>query len=408
MRKFTKGFIGGVTAASVILLVLTFYLRLTLPDRYYIIYGDTLHIPSRFSGLVSKNSDADLNNKYEGKEYTASLRLLDTIPVKEVSVQVTPRRMVVPGGTPFGIKMFTDGVMVVGKSDIKVGMESVNPSKIAGIKIGDMIVEVNGQPASRISDVMRPILNSDGSDIHLRVNRAGEELDFTLTPVQTEYDGTFKAGLWVRDSSAGIGTLTFYDPSTLAFAGLGHAVCDVDTGRIMPLARGEIVDVNISGSNVGLSGRPGELKGSFNSEARLGLVFINSEMGVFGILDESALNMAPIPMATRHEIRPGPATVLSTISGNKPQEFEAVVERVNYSESENTKNMVVRITDERLIASTGGIVQGMSGSPIIQDGKLIGAITHVFVNDPTRGYSIFAENMDRTLRDVKSGSSAAA
>ena len=408
MRKFTKGFIGGVTAASVILLVLTFYLRLTLPDRYYIIYGDTLHIPSRFSGLVSKNSDADLNNKYEGKEYTASLRLLDTIPVKEVSVQVTPRRMVVPGGTPFGIKMFTDGVMVVGKSDIKVGMESVNPSKIAGIKIGDMIVEVNGQPASRISDVMRPILNSDGSDIHLRVNRAGEELDFTLTPVQTEYDGTFKAGLWVRDSSAGIGTLTFYNPSTLAFAGLGHAVCDVDTGRIMPLARGEIVDVNISGSNVGLSGRPGELKGSFNSEARLGLVFINSEMGVFGILDESALNMAPIPMATRHEIRPGPATVLSTISGNKPQEFEAVVERVNYSESENTKNMVVRITDERLIASTGGIVQGMSGSPIIQDGKLIGAITHVFVNDPTRGYSIFAENMDRTLRDVKSGSSAAA
>ena len=408
MKKFAKGFIWAMAALSAVLFAVTLYLRMTLPDRLYITYGSTMHLPSRFAALINKDSDVMPCMKYEGKEYTASLRLLDTIPVKEVQVQVSQRRMVVPGGTPFGIKMFTDGVMVVGKSDIKVGMNNINPSKEAGIKIGDMIIAVNGEEVSRVSDVKRPILESDGSEISISVMRTGELMEFTLTPVRTEYDSTFKAGIWVRDSSAGIGTLTYYDPITLAFAGLGHAVCDVDTGRVMPLSSGQIVDVNISGSNIGLSGRPGELKGSFNSSTQLGQLLINSEMGVFGILSESGLSQEPIPMAHRHEVRPGPATILSTISGNKPQKFDVVVEKVNYSDGSDTKNMVIRITDDRLLQATGGIVQGMSGSPIIQDGKLIGAVTHVFVNDPTRGYSIFAENMDRKLKSAEEKSNSAA
>ncbi|MCL2069024.1 MAG: SpoIVB peptidase [Oscillospiraceae bacterium] len=371
MKKFTIVLMGIMLAGAAALAALTLYMKQTLPGGYIT----------------------------ESDSHTVGLRILDRIPVSQVSqVQTAERRMVVPGGTPFGIKMFTEGVMVVGMSDIKSGMESINPSKAAGIKIGDMIIALNGEPVERSDDVRRIILESGGGKLGISAMRAGQRMEFTLTPVKTEYDDTFKAGIWVRDSSAGIGTLTYYDPATLAFGGLGHAVCDVDTGRLMPLSSGEIVDVNISGSNIGLSGKPGELKGKFNSDNRLGSVTVNSEMGVFGYLSANPeIEVIPIPMAHRHEVKPGAAVMLSTVSGNKPQEFDVVVEKVNYSDDNDTKNMVVRVVDDRLLAATGGIVQGMSGSPIIQDGKLIGAVTHVFVNDPTRGYSIFAENMDTRM-----------
>lgn len=313
--------------------------------------------------------------------------------IKEMPVQAVSRKMVIPGGSPFGIKMHTRGVIVVGMSDIQNGTQNSNPAKDAGLKVGDILTKINDMDINRNSDVSRFIAECDGSEVKITALRGDSEMDFYLLPVKSEYDNGYKAGIWVRDSSAGIGTMTYYDPETLAFGGLGHAICDVDTGEVMPLFSGEIVDVNISGVNIGQSGRPGELKGSFSSDSPLGLLYANSESGIFGILDNPLFDIAPVPMASKQEIQPGPAQILSTVSGNKPQSFDVEIEKVNYSDTTSTKNMIIRVVDTELLSLSGGIVQGMSGSPILQNGRLVGAVTHVFVNDPTKGYGVFIDYM---------------
>ncbi len=198
--------------------------------------------------------------------------------------------------------------------------------------------------------------------------------------------------MWIRDSSAGIGTLTLYQPTTDVVAGLGHAICDVDTGEILPISSGDLVWANITGVIKGQSGAPGELIGEFTNK-HIGKVMINCEAGIYGIADKAPINAKSYPVAMRQEVRDGKATILCTVNGTEPKEYEIMIEKVNLSDSGTTKNMVIRVTDPELLEVTGGIVQGMSGSPILQDGKLVGAITHVFVNQPTRGYGIFAENM---------------
>ena len=197
----------------------------------------------------------------------------------------------------------------------------------------------------------------------------------------------------MRDSSAGIGTVSFYDPATGAFGGLGHAIGDVDTGEILPVMQGDVVNVKIHDIVKGTVGTPGELRGSFVSKDACGTIYVNNESGVFGQMFEAPVKNETIPMGLKQEVHSGKATVYTTISGNTPKAYEIEIEKINLLENSPTKNMIVRITDPELLELCGGIVQGMSGSPIVQDGKLIGAVTHVFVNDPTRGYAIFAENM---------------
>ena len=321
-------------------------------------------------------------------------------PAREAAVY-TETRMVTPGGHPFGIKLHTEGVLVVGMTDIQSGSALLNPAKEAGIKVGDVLISIDGQKLERGCDVRSMVSGSGGQPLSFTLRRGEQELSLTLVPVLSEFDNAYKAGFWVRDSSAGIGTMTYFDPVSGAFAGLGHAVCDIDTGAIMPLASGKIVDVNISGINAGQSGRPGELKGTFLSGRPLGELHINSEAGLFGLLSASFLSHDPIPMARKQQVEPGPAVIFSTISGNKPQSFDITIEKVNHTDTSPSKNMVIRVNDDRLLSATGGIVQGMSGSPIIQNGKLVGAVTHVFVNDPSRGYGIFAENMDKQLKMIE-------
>ncbi|WRS28221.1 SpoIVB peptidase [Oscillospiraceae bacterium MB08-C2-2] len=400
MKKIVKGLTGLLSAGVASLMTLILLVQSTLPDNFYVEPGSEFCITSN---LLISTRLTDFSPKIydsQGEAYSLRLNLFEEAPVQEVQAPAS-RRIVVPGGVPFGITMFTEGVMVVGMSDIQVGTENINPAKNAGIKIGDIILTMNDEPVTRNSDVARFISESEGAEVKFSIEREGSPLTLYLQPIQSEYDSSYKAGIWVRDSSAGIGTLTYYDPESLSFAGLGHAICDVDTGNVMPLSSGEILDVNISGVNAGLSGKPGELKGTFAGESPIGKLKYNCDQGIFGSLVQPLLCGDPIPMAFRQEIVPGKATILATLSGNKPQSFEIEIEKVNYSGNSPTKNMVVRVTDPTLLAKTGGIVQGMSGSPIIQNEKLVGAVTHVFVNDPTRGYGIFAEIMDEKMKYVE-------
>ncbi len=401
--KIYKAFAGVFSLFIMGLLSLTLHAQAILPDDFYVTTGEEFFVSPHVS--VSKmnldNGVKPVITDNTGNRYDINLKLFNTVQIKQVNVQVVDRKMVVPGGCAFGIKMHTDGVLVVGLSDIQKGTQNLNPAKDAGLKVGDIIKDINEMPINRNTDIARLIAQSNGEEVKITGVRGDMEMDFYLKPIQSDYDGGYKAGIWVRDSSAGIGTMTYYDPDSLSFGGLGHAICDIDTGEPMPLFSGEIVDVNISGVHIGQSGKPGELKGTFVGEEPLGALYTNSEAGIFGVLNTPIHEIEPIPMALKQEIVPGPATILSTVSGNKPESFDILIEKVNYADTTPTKNMVIKVVDERLLSISGGIVQGMSGSPILQDGRLVGAVTHVFVNDPTRGYGIFAENMQKILNSVE-------
>ena len=231
-----------------------------------------------------------------------------------------------------------------------------------------------------------------GERTEVTVIREGKRLILELKPEKSKEDGIYKLGIWTRDSCAGIGTLTYYDKRNMTYGGLGHSVCDADTGALLPLSRGETVPVCINNVVKGVNGRPGELCGSFMSASASGDILINTDCGVFGHAN-SVPNSEKIPMAFKQEIELGNAVILTTVNGMTPECFGIVIEKVDYNSDTSVKNMVIRIDDDRLLQKTGGIVQGMSGSPIIQNGKLVGAVTHVFVNDISRGYAVFAENL---------------
>ena len=342
------------------------------------------------------------SSPFPRKNGTASLTVLGGIAVKQVDVQFVDREMVIPCGYPFGIKMFTEGVVVVGLTDVEENGIFRNPAQEAGIRVGDVLTELDGQTVSLNEDVAAIIASSGGREISYTLKRKDQTLTGTLQPIRAD-SGEYKAGIWVRDSSAGIGTMTYYDPSTMIFAGLGHAVCDVDTGETLPLGKGEIVDVTITSVEKGISGQPGSLQGSFEGSRLAGFMAVNSETGVYGQLTSLPVStLKPVPIAMKQEVREGAAQIYTTISGCTPQCYDIVIESVNLSSTAKTKSMVIRVTDPELLEATGGILQGMSGSPILQDGKLVGAVTHVFVNDQTRGYGIFAENMQELPRVLRS------
>lgn len=233
------------------------------------------------------------------------------------------------------------------------------------------------------------------------VRRGNLTFSVNVTPAKSASENRYKLGAWVRDSSAGIGTMTFYDETSGIFGGLGHAVCDIDTGEILPLQSGEVVPVDINGVVKGVSGEPGELRGSFAKGETLGALTQNGETGVYGKLRNFTAQEERVEVAMKQDVHTGAAQIITTIDGSGPQYFDVELEKVHFNDSSPTRNIIVKITDEKLLEQTGGIVQGMSGSPIIQDGKLVGAVTHVFVNDPTRGYGIFAENMLKTAATVE-------
>lgn len=400
MRRLWKCVALSLSVCALSALALAFYVGNTLPDKYYVAQGESLVIQSPirvYSEVQSAMSPAE-GVSSTGDTYNMNLRMFGAVSVKQVQVQVVESKMVVPCGVPFGIKMFTEGVIVVGMSDVDTDHGLLNPAKLCGIQIGDIVTKVSGQKVSSNEQLQEIVTKSRGLPLVVDVKRRDEVFTQSLAPLKSSVDGQYKAGMWVRDSSAGIGTLTFFDPATGYYAGLGHAVCDIDTQLVMPLFSGEIVRANINGIEAGHSGAPGELKGMFVENTPMGTLEVNNETGVFGKLYRQNAYHQPVEMAQSYEVQKGPAVILSTISGETPQAYSINIDRINAALESDTKNMVISITDPELLAKTGGIVQGMSGSPILQNGKLVGAVTHVFVNDPTRGFAIFVENMDNSIK----------
>lgn len=308
---------------------------------------------------------------------------IGAVPIKRVELEQRERPMLVPCGTPFGIKLRTDGVMAVTVTDD-------SPAEKAGIREGDIIISVNGEEVSSNSALSSAIqLRPEGCEIILR--RGDSEMMLTAVPYKD--CGIYKIGLWVRDSAAGLGTMTYYDPVSRSYGGLGHPVSDVTTGELMPLGSGEITAADITGAVKGSAGTPGELCGTLISDKPVGTLGRNTRCGIFGSAAQPPCDAEPIPMAFRQEVTTGDAVMLATIEGTTPKAYSIRIEHINLCDMESSKSMVVRITDEELLDITGGIVCGMSGSPIIQNGRLVGAVTHVFLNDPEKGYAVFCETM---------------
>lgn len=396
VRKFFKGLSVLSLAAVLFLSAAVGILAYSTPNSYQVTVGRNLGLDNPAISVKNVEDDQIITAASLGKvnnHYKAKLMLFNAIPIKTVNISVIDESWIIPCGTPFGIKMFTNGVVIVGTADIQTENSVVNPAAVAGLKVGDIITSIDGKTVNANEELAQVIEAGKGKKMKLSFSRDNVQMTATLSPVKSAADDTYKGGLWVRDSTAGIGTVTFYNPSTGVFGGLGHGICDVDTNKLLPLRTGDIVNVTINGVIKGEKGQAGELKGYFNDDTPVGILNSNVEEGVYGIMVSPPSKNKAVRAAMKQEVKTGNAKILATIDGGTPQYYDIQIESINYHDNARTKNMVIRVTDERLLNTTGGIVQGMSGSPIIQNDMLVGAVTHVFVNDPTRGYGIFAENM---------------
>ena len=328
-------------------------------------------------------------------EYTMTCKLFGVIPVKQVDVHVVEEEQVIPGGLPIGIYVKTDGILVIGTGSIS-GADGISHEPAAALlKSGDYICSVNGEAVSDKKELTRRINDCGAEKLDLGIRRKDEQIDVFVTPVLSE-DGAYKLGIWVRDDLAGIGTMT-YLTDELFYGALGHGVNDADTSSLLTMRAGSLYQTDIVDIVKGEHGTPGELTGVINyrKEYYLGNIDNNSEVGIHGKLDQIPVQLADVPavlVGHKQEIGVGRADIICELNG-KRKNYEIEITEVNYSETKEKREIVFEVTDPELLATTGGIVQGMSGAPILQDGKMIGAVTHVYINNPTKGYGIFIEEM---------------
>ncbi|MCI8869040.1 MAG: SpoIVB peptidase [Lawsonibacter sp.] len=319
---------------------------------------------------------------------------LPRTPAAAAPAALETGRKVVPLGRAVGIKLFSNGVLVVGLSDLETSASTVSPGRSCGLKTGDIITHINAQEVDTIEQVQAIVTQDGGQPLILQVDRGGRSLQLSAQAVQNN-QGVYQLGVWLRDSMAGIGTMTYYDPDSRTFAALGHGVNDVDTSLLMPLETGSIMYASVSDVKRGTAGEPGELHGNFDVYRDLGILYANTQTGIYGVLSGSDFDTGSpaVEIASRDQVKVGPASILSNIDGEAVEEYAVEITHVYPAAAGETRNLMVQVTDPELLEKTGGIVQGMSGSPILQDGRLVGAVTHVLINDPTRGYGILAENM---------------
>lgn len=324
------------------------------------------------------------------------VRIFDTIDVSNISVNILPKTKVVPLGNAIGLKLYTEGVLVVGMGDIN----GFKPYEKTKIEEGDRIISINNKEIKNTEELIETVNSYQGKELEIKyINNENKEQVESITPVK-DTDNEYKLGLWVRDAAAGVGTATFYEPGSGVFAALGHGITDIDTGNLITIANGELVNSNIISVVKGEKGKPGEIRGSIEGQTKLGDIYKNTVFGIYGKINsdimmqntENAIEIMP-----RNEIKQGKAYIICQLDNEKKDKYEIEIEKVFLNNNKDNKSMLIRITDERLIEKTGGIIQGMSGSPIIQDNKFVGAITHVLVNNPKEGYAVFADMMIKQM-----------
>jgi len=401
VRFLIKSFFYISLALSIAIFAIVVYLNNSLSQEYKIKKGDVLNIDTFVPVTAiyngSKLSQNSLNNI--GEDYDVNLKLFGVIPFSTVNVEVVDELQVAVLGTPFGMKIYTEGVLVTNISDVRTLNGLVNPAMEAGIKTGDYIVSVNGTKIYTNEDLSEIVENSNGNKMKFLIVRNNKKITVELSAALSSETNSYKIGIWIKDSSAGIGTLTFYSPATDVVCGLGHGICDEETGNLLTLNSGELVSAEIIGVEKGSVGSPGQLNGKFGLKA-LGNIDLNCSAGVYSDL-KGKLDLSNIvELAMKHEVENGKGQIFCTVNGTKPKFYNCKISIRTSAFLSKTQNMIITVTDPELLSITGGIVQGMSGSPIIQNGKLIGAVTHVLVDDPTKGYGIFAENMLETAQSV--------
>ncbi|WP_084405766.1 SpoIVB peptidase [Alteribacter aurantiacus] len=320
-------------------------------------------------------------------------------PLKAMDVTVLPEKKIIPGGQSIGVRVHTQGVLVVGHHLVDTEKGARSPGEKAGVEVGDMITSMNGKEIKDMSEITGIVqaAGKEGRPIKLKVKRGEETLNRELMPLKAKGEHSYRLGLYIRDSAAGVGTLTFYDPDSKKYGALGHVISDMDTKEPIHVNDGEILSSRVTSIEKGLNGEPGEKLARFSSERKvLGDINKNSAFGIFGTLNAPILNGGwdePMEIGLSDQVKEGPAEILTVVNGEEVEKFSIEIVNSTVQKFPATKGMVIKVTDPKLLETTGGIVQGMSGSPIIQDGKIIGAVTHVFVNDPTSGYACHIEWM---------------
>lgn len=397
----------------------TFYIANSLSDNLRIIEGESYYVNHRFPFMYVRGSNDTviiLNGKPAPAEVSRltfplhleaismgevdlEFMLFGFIPLRNVTVNVLPEIYAVPGGHSIGIKMQSEGVIVAEYYYFTSQGRNRSPSREAGIYIGDIILQVEGKKVKSISHASELLASSARKgNISLTIKRDGLIKEMIVTPLFSEEDQDYRIGLYIRDTAAGVGTLSFYHPETHRFGALGHVIMDGSSQKPIEISQGEIVKANIVNVKAARKGSPGEKTGIFIEEdLPMGTIDRNCTFGIFGyikhIYDIETPYPDPLPIALSANVKPGPAQMLTVLEGETIRSFDLEIEKVSPQRSPSDKSLIIRVTDEELLEVTGGIVQGMSGSPIIQKGKLVGVITHVFVNDPRRGYGIFMEWM---------------
>jgi len=327
------------------------------------------------------------------EEPVITLRALG-MPIRSLNVNVFQDMEVIPWGRTVGVRIDTDGILVLGTGQVTDARGATSNPVDGILKSGDLIISADGGTLNTKED-LKAAVKSSGESMNLVIQRDGRRREEAVRPV-TGPGGQKNLGVWVRDSTQGIGTITYYNPATEKYAALGHGIIDVDTKKLMELRTGELWPAYINDIKKGRKGAPGELVGKMDTSNIFGRVNTNSPTGIFGTIENArSIPNERMKIALQNRVHEGPAKIRSNISGSEINEYDVYIESVNRHSHDSSRGMVIRITDPRLLSKTGGIVQGMSGSPVIQGGKLIGAITHVFVQEPAKGYGIFIENMLR-------------
>ena len=383
---------------------------INLPDTLIVFEGENIKLntlygmdislkdPKYETMLTSSNIGEKTFNEKGTTTLTASLFNLD---IKDIEVNILDKTTVIPVGKVAGIKLYTKGVLVVGMAEIN----GEKPYAESNIKEGDIITNINEEEIDNTAELIECINKSKGNALNITYINEGETNECSITPIKNEF-GTYQIGLWVRDSAAGIGTVTYYEPETGNFVALGHGITDIDTSDIITISSGELVNTKILSIVKGESGNPGKIQGALNNQENIGTIYKNTRLGIYGKVTTEA-NLLPnysnsMQVATRDEIKLGKATVLCSVENtNKIEEFEIEIEKKFTNNNYDNKSMLIKVTDKKLIEKTGGIIQGMSGSPIIQNGKFIGCITNVLVNDPTQGYAVFGDLMIKEMKSIK-------